>query len=265
MKKTAVNGLSFKAEQGEFICIIGHTGSGKSTFIQHINGLLIPTAGEVLIDGINTKNKKSILEVRKKVGLVFQYPEYQLFEETVAKDIAFGCKNLGYDEEKQLVCVKKAMDMVGLDYDIFGELSPFDLSGGQKRRVAIAGVVAMEPQAVILDEPTSGLDPKSSKEILDMIRDMNNKGITVIMVTHNMDDVYEYGRRAVVINDGKVLFDGAPKDVFSHADELIKIGLDVPSGCLYAYELRKRGIKLNENIMDVDELIQGLRQVRIGE
>lgn len=265
MEKTAVSDISFSINQGEFVCIIGHTGSGKSTLIQHINGLLIPTKGDVLVDGINTKEKKTVLEVRKKVGLVFQYPEYQLFEETVAKDIAFGCKNLGYDETRQQECVEKAMDMVGLSYKKYKDVSPFDLSGGQKRRVAIGGVVAMEPQAVILDEPTSGLDPKSAREILTMIKNMNESGITIIMVTHDMDVVYKYADRAIVINDGRLLFDDTPKTVFSHADELLEIGLDVPSGCHFAHELRKRGMDIPMEVMDVKDLIEAVRQVKAHE
>ena len=262
MEKVAISDISFQVSQGEFVCIIGHTGSGKSTLIQHIDGLITPTVGDVIVDGLNTKEKKTILDIRKKVGLVFQYPEYQLFEETVAKDIAFGCKNLGYDEDKQIESVKKAMDMVGLAYDEFGEVSPFDLSGGQKRRVAIAGVLAMEPQTVILDEPTSGLDPKSAREMLNLIKNMNKTGITVIMVTHDMDDVYEYGDRAIVINNGKILFDDTPKQVFTHVDELLKIGLDVPSGCRFANELRKRGMDIPKGIMNVSELIEAVKQVK---
>lgn len=265
MEKTAISDIALKVNQGEFICIIGHTGSGKSTLIQHINGLLIPTGGDVVVDGINTRDKKTILDVRKKVGLVFQYPEYQLFEETVAKDIAFGCKNLGYDEDKQEECVKKAMKLVGLSYEEFANQSPFDLSGGQKRRVAIGGVVAMEPEAVVLDEPTSGLDPKSVEDILSMIRDMNKTGITVIMVTHDMDVVYEYADRAIVINEGKIIFDDVPKEVFSHAQELLEIGLDVPSGCRFAHELRSRGMEIPMDVMNVDELIAAVKQVNCHE
>lgn len=265
MEKTAISDISFNVDRGEFVCIIGHTGSGKSTLIQHINGLLMPTGGDVLVDGINTRDKKTVLDVRKKVGLVFQYPEYQLFEESVAKDIAFGCKNLGYDEQKQQDCVKKAMDMVGLSYDEIAEVSPFDLSGGQKRRVAIGGVVAMEPQTVILDEPTSGLDPVSAREILAMIKNMNSAGITIIMVTHNMDVVYRYATRAIVINEGRLIFDDVPKKVFSHAEELLKIGLDVPSGCRFAHELRSRGLDIPADVMDVDELIDAVRQVSAHE
>lgn len=260
MEKTAIAHISMTINEGEFICVIGHTGSGKSTFIQHINGLLTPTEGEVLVDGINTKEKKSVLDVRKKVGLVFQYPEYQLFEETVAKDIAFGCKNLGYDEEKQKECVKNAMETVGLDYEKFKDVSPFDLSGGQKRRVAIAGVIAMGPEAVILDEPTSGLDPQSAMEILGMIKDMNGKGKTIIMVTHDMDYVYKYASRAIVISGGRLLFNDTPREVFSNAKELMGIGLDVPSGCRYAYELRKRGMDISMDVMSVDELIKDLKR-----
>lgn len=265
MEKTAVLDVSFTIEQGEYLAVIGHTGSGKSTLIQHINGLIVPTQGDVLVDGVNTRDKKTILGIRKKVGLVFQYPEYQLFEESVSKDIAFGCKNMGFSEDEQQKNVKRAMKMVELDYEKYKDVSPFDLSGGQKRRVAIAGVLAMNPSTIILDEPASGLDPMSAVEILSMIKAMNQEGITVIMVTHNMDDVYTYASRAIVINDGEIMFDGTPAQVFSHERELLSVGLDVPSGCRLAYDLRQKGMKLPEGIMSVDELLLGIRQVTCHE
>lgn len=260
MQKTAISNVSLDVKEGEYIAVIGHTGSGKSTLIQHINGLLVPTVGDVLVDGINTREKKTILGVRKKVGLVFQYPEYQLFEETVEKDIAFGCKNLGFSEEEQADSVKRAMDMVGLSYEEYAAVSPFDLSGGQKRRVAIAGVLAMNPSTIILDEPASGLDPQSALEILGMIKSMNDQGITIIMVTHDMDDVYKYASRAIVINNGSIMFDDIPKNVFSHAEELLEVGLDVPSGCRLAGDLKSRGMDIVGEVMSIDELILSIKK-----
>lgn len=257
----AIKDMNFEIKQGEFVAIIGHTGSGKSTLIQHLNGLIKPTSGRVLTFGFDTKDKKTILDVRRNIGLVFQYPEYQLFEDTIAKDIAFGCKNLKMSKEEQIESVKYAMDLVDLDYETYKDVSPFELSGGQKRRVAIAGVLAMRPKTIILDEPTSGLDPQSTREILDMIKKMAKSGITIIMVSHDMDHVYENATRVIVVNDGKIVFDDTPSNVFAHAKELVEIGLDVPSGCRFAYMLREKGINIDDDVMDIDALAENIKRL----
>ena len=257
----AIKDMNFEIKQGEFVAIIGHTGSGKSTLIQHLNGLIKPTSGRVLTFGFDTKDKKTILDVRRNIGLVFQYPEYQLFEDTIAKDIAFGCKNLKMSKEEQIESVKYAMDLVDLDYETYKDVSPFELSGGQKRRVAIAGVLAMRPKTIILDEPTSGLDPQSTREILDMIKKMAKSGITIIMVSHDMDHVYENATRVIVVNDGEIVFDDTPSNVFKHSKELVEIGLDVPSGCRFAYMLREKGINIDDDVMDIDALAENIKRL----
>jgi len=226
----ALDGVSFEVHDRETIGIIGHTGSGKSTLLQHLNGLLKPTSGEVYVDGqCITDGSVKLVEIRRKVGLVFQYPEYQLFEETVAKDVAFGPRNTGISEENIETRVKASLALVGLDYDEIGESSPFELSGGQKRRVAIAGVIAMEPRVLILDEPTAGLDPSAHKEILSMIELIREKmGIIIIFVSHNMADIAALSDRIIVMDGGKIAMEGTPQEVFSHAEELSAMGLGVP-------------------------------------
>jgi energy-coupling factor transport system ATP-binding protein len=210
--------------------IIGHTGSGKSTLLQHLNGLVMPTSGEVYVDGrCITDGKVRLVEIRRKVGLVFQYPEYQLFEETVAKDVAFGPKNLGLSDEETEKRVRDALEIVDLNYEEFKDVSPFELSGGQKRRVAIAGVVAMRPKVLILDEPTAGLDPTAHRQILKMIRRIHeDMGIIIIFVSHNMEDVAAMSDRILVMNHGKVALIGTPEEVYSHKAELDEMGLGVP-------------------------------------
>ena len=226
----ALDDVSFDVQDGEIIGIIGHTGSGKSTLLQHLNGLIKPDSGEVYVDGrcIND-GKVRLVEIRRKVGLVFQYPEYQLFEETVAKDVAFGPGNLGLNDEEIEKRCREALEIVGFDYDEIGGISPFELSGGQKRRVAIAGVIAMRPRVLILDEPTAGLDPTAHQGILNMIRRIHDEmGIIIILVSHNMGDVAEMCDRIIVMNHGKVALSGKPRDVFSHEEELNEMGLSVP-------------------------------------
>ena len=227
---TALDGVSFDVHDGEILGVIGHTGSGKSTLLQHLNGLLKPTSGEVYVDGqCITDGSAKMVDIRRKVGLVFQYPEYQLFEETVAKDVAFGPRNIGLSEDKIELRVKAALGLVGLDYNEIGNSSPFELSGGQKRRVAIAGVIAMQPSVLILDEPTAGLDPEAHREILSMIRVIHETmGIIIIFVSHNMADVASLSDRVLVMDHGHIALEGTPRDVFSHADELIEMGLGVP-------------------------------------
>ena len=217
-EKKALDNVNLDIKDGEFIALIGHTGSGKSTLIQHMNGLLEATSGKIIVDGEDiTQKGVKLSDVRKKVGLVFQYPEYQLFEETIAKDIAYGPTNLGLDAEDIDKRVKKSMEMVGLDYEVYKDKSPFDLSGGQKRRVAIAGVIAMEPKTLILDEPTAGLDPKGRDDILEQIQLLHSKyNMTIILVSHSMEDVAKIAQRVIVMNKGKVALEGTPAEVFKH-------------------------------------------------
>lgn len=254
-EKIALDNVSLDIKDGEFIALIGHTGSGKSTLIQHFNGLLEATSGKIIVDGVDITDKKAKLtDVRKKVGLVFQYPEYQIFEETIAKDIEFGPRNLGLSDEDIHNRVVKAMEMVGLDYETYKDRSPFDLSGGQKRRVAIAGVVAMQPTTLILDEPTAGLDPKGRDDILEQIcklhRDYN---MTIVIVSHSMEDVAKFAERIIVMNGGKVALQGTPAEVFKEVDVLEKIGLGVPQVTYLVRELRKKGFDLSDNIFTIEE------------
>ena len=228
-EKTALHGVSLTVENGEFLGIIGHTGSGKSTFVQHLNGLLHPTTGTVTVNGVDiSASTEEAKKMRHKVGMVFQYPEHQLFEETIAEDIAFGPKNLGLSADEVDERVRDAMKFVGLDYDTYAERSPFHLSGGQMRRVAIAGVVAMNPDFLVLDEPSAGLDPFGREEIFEeIIRLHKEKGITVILVSHNMEDISRMASRLVVLDKGRIVLDGEPMDIFNnHRDELQAVGVD---------------------------------------
>lgn len=258
----ALENISFSVEDGEFLGIIGHTGSGKSTLLQHLNGLLRPSEGTIVIGGIDiTADGVSMVEIRKKIGLVFQYPEYQLFEETVAKDVAFGPKNLGLSEEEIEERVKEAIELVGLDYENIKDRSPFELSGGQKRRVAIAGVVAMRPEVLILDEPTAGLDPKAHKDVLDMVEEVHAKtGNITILVSHNMADIARLSDKVLVIDNGHLVTMGTPKEVFSHRDELSEVGLDLPPITNLTEMLRTRGMDIEETILTVDEAAKQIAQ-----
>ena len=252
----ALDDVSLTIEDGEFVGLIGHTGSGKSTLVQHLNGLLLPTSGTITVDGLNIADKATDRRaIRRKVGLVFQYPENQLFEETVEKDIAFGPKNLGLDDAEIDRRVRDAMRKVALDYDALHERSVFELSGGQMRRVAIAGVLAMEPRTLVLDEPCAGLDPRGREEILGLIRDLHrDTGATIVMVSHSMDDVASLAERVIVMNHGKVAMDGAPRDVFSRGAQLRAIGLDVPQAVLLADKLRERGFDVPQGVYRVEEI-----------
>ena len=265
-ESTALDKVSFTIHDGEFIGIIGHTGSGKSTLIQHLNGLLKPTGGMVIVNGMDlTAKGTSMKEVRRTIGLVFQYPEYQLFEETVEKDIAFGPKNLGLDEKKIATRVRDAMRLVDLDYAQFANKSPFELSGGQKRRVAIAGVLAMEPDILILDEPTAGLDPYGRDYILGLVENWHKLGRTILMVSHSMDDVARFADRIFVMNHGRLEMQGTPDEVFAEEERLRSMGLDVPAVTTLAGELSRRGFDLPRHIHTMDEMERALVGLLGGE
>jgi energy-coupling factor transport system ATP-binding protein len=260
----AIHDLSLTIEDGEFVGILGHTGSGKTTFVQHLNGLLMPTAGRVVVNGTDIALKGAGLrELRKQVGLVFQYPEYQLFEETVIKDIAFGPKNIGCTKEEIDERVRWACEQVGIDYETTGKVSPFELSGGQMRRVAIAGVLAMRPKVLILDEPTAGLDPEGRRSILKMIKKLHRENqMTVIMVSHNMDDISTLATRLIVMNKGTLEMDGTPREVFKQASRLKKIGLGVPQGAELAQRLRREGFDLPDDIYTLEEVRDAILRLK---
>lgn len=251
----ALGNVSFEVEDGSFLGVIGHTGSGKSTLLQHMNGLLKPTDGSIVVGGVDiTSPDVSMVEIRKRIGLVFQYPEYQLFEETVAKDVAFGPKNLGLSQEEINERVKEAIELVGLDYEAIKDRSPFELSGGQKRRVAIAGVVAMKPEVLILDEPTAGLDPKAHKDVLKMIETVHEKtGNIIIFVSHNMADIARMSDKVLVMDSGHMVMIGTPKEVFSNREELSRVGLDLPPITQLTEGLRQKGMEIEDTILSVDD------------
>ena len=252
---TAIRNVSLTINDGEFIAVIGHTGSGKSTLVQHLNGLLKPTSGQILVDGEDLNGEKvDRRRVRQKVGLVFQYPEYQLFEETVAKDIAFGPKNQGLTPEEIDVRVRRAMTWVHLDCDKYADRSPFELSGGQMRRVAIAGVLAMEPKVLILDEPTAGLDPQGRDRILAMVKDLHKSGVTVVMVSHSMDDVARLATRLLVMNRGQLVATGTPREIFRQVDMMESIGLGVPEAAKLCAMLRAKGLQLPDDVYTLEEI-----------
>ena len=251
----ALDNISFEIKDRDF-GLIGHTGSGKSTLIQHLNGILKPSSGDIYINDFKiTDPDLNLTEIRKRVGVVFQYPEYQLFEETIEKDIAFGPSNLGLEEEEIKNRVKLSMEAVGLDYESFKDKSPFELSGGQKRRVAIAGVIAMNPEVLILDEPTAGLDPGGRDEIFELITKLHeNNNMTIILSSHSMDDMAKLAKNIIVMNHGKIEFMGSPREVFnSNVDRLKEIGLDVPQVLELAIKLREKGFNIREDILTIEE------------
>ncbi len=264
-EKTAIHNISLTIPEGEMVGIIGHTGSGKSTFIQHLNGLLKPTSGTITLDGRDIYESKQFThDVRFRVGLVFQYPEYQLFEETVYKDIAFGPSNMKLSEEEIDERVREAAAFVRVEEELF-EKSPLELSGGQKRRVAIAGVIAMRPSVLILDEPTAGLDPGGCQQILQNICEYREKsGSTVILVSHSMDDVARIADRLVVFSKGSILMEGTPEEVFSHPDELTEVGLSVPEPTSIAMALREKGVDLGSAIYTTDQLVSAITRWKGG-
>lgn len=250
----ALDNVSFEIAAGELVGVIGHTGSGKSTLLQQLNGLLKPTSGSIFVDGLCiTDGTTKLTDIRKKVGLVFQYPEYQLFEETVAKDVAFGAKNSGLEGDELDKAVSESLRMVGLDYEVMKDKSPFELSGGQKRRVAIAGVIAMRPSTLILDEPTAGLDPVAHKEILNMVRSIHrNEQITVIFVSHNMADIAELADRVIALDKGNILIEGTPEYVFSHSEKLIDAGLGIPPVMRFMKKVNERIPEIKSDVLTPD-------------
>lgn len=245
-ESVALDDVSFTIEDGSFVGIIGHTGSGKSTLLQHLNGLLKPESGTITIDGVDiTDSHTKMLDIRRKVGLVFQYPEYQLFEETVARDVAFGPGNLGLPQEEIDARVRESIELVGLDYEHIKDQSPFELSGGQKRRVAIAGVLAMRPEVLVLDEPTAGLNPKAHIDILNMVEEIHRReGNITIFVSHNMNDIARMSDQVLVIDRGRLAMNGTPAEVFAREDELKAMGLALPDATEIVSKLRKSGMEL---------------------
>ncbi|MGN0715659.1 MAG: energy-coupling factor transporter ATPase [Anaerovoracaceae bacterium] len=266
-ESVALEDVSFEIEGGEMVGIIGHTGSGKSTLLQHLNGLLKPTSGQIIVGDTDiTARGVSMVEIRKRVGLVFQYPEYQLFEETVALDVAFGPKNLGLTQDEIDERVREALELVGLPYDEVAERSPFELSGGQKRRVAIAGVIAMHPEVLILDEPTAGLDPKAHKDVLKMIEEVHRRtGNITILVSHNMADIARLSDKVIVIDSGRLVTAGTPYEVFSQHEKLEEVGLALPPVTQFTETLRSRGMNLSETILSTDQAAEEIYRALTSE
>lgn len=265
-EKKALDDVNLCIEEGSFVGIVGATGSGKSTLIQHLNGLIKvqdKKTSSVVVGGMSATDKKTLKNLRFKVGMVFQYPEYQLFADTVEKDIAFGPKNMKLSKEEVDERVRKAMEVVGLDYDQFASRSPFDLSGGEKRRAAIAGVIAMRPEILVLDEPVAGLDPAGREEILALVKKLQKEvSPTIILVSHNMDDIAVLADRIVALKDGKIVADGTPKEVFSDRGRIKDIGLDVPFATQLTDEFISRGVDLPRDIISLDELAESLAKVK---
>lgn len=258
----ALKGINLEIDEGDFIGIIGHTGSGKSTLIQHLNGLVLPAQGSVQVDEFISNDKKTKMrDLRRKVGLVFQYPEHQLFEETVEKDVGFGPANLEFSDKEIKKIVKKSLEAVQLDYKEIKDKSPFNISGGQKRRVAIAGIIAMKPKYLVLDEPTAGLDPLGREEILAQIKSLHKDyGMTVILVSHSMEDVARYANKLVVMHQGQIEMMGSPEEIFRERDRLIEIGLALPAVTELLYQLSKRGLEVNKEIFTLEEAVKELKK-----
>ena len=268
-EKVALSDINLTIEEGQFVGVVGATGSGKSTLVQHLNGLIKiqdKKKSQVAVNGMNATEKKTLKNLRFEVGMVFQYPEYQLFADTVEKDVAFGPKNMKLSKEEIDARVRKAMDVVGLDYDQFASRSPFDLSGGEKRRAAIAGVIAMQPEILVLDEPVAGLDPAGREEILALVKKLQKEvSPTIILVSHNMDDIAVMADRIIALKDGKVVMDGTPKEVFSDRKHVEEIGLDVPFATSLSDEFIARGYDLPKDIISLDELADALSKIRKNE
>ena len=263
-EKQALKNLSLTVEKGEFLCMVGHTGSGKSTFIQHLNGLIRLQSGEITVEGISLNVKKPDYKtLRSKVGMVFQYPEYQLFADTVEKDVAFGPKNMKLSEEETAKRVPEALKLVGLDPVKFADKSPFELSGGEKRRVAIAGVLAMRPEILILDEPTAGLDPRGKKEILTLIKGLNEEnGMTILMVNHDMNEASEYADRIAVMYEGELYRCDVPTKMFDDGEFLARVGLEMPQMAILRNKLRDRGFSVDDDCLTVDRMFDCIMKLR---
>lgn len=258
--KLALDDVTLNVENGEFVAIVGHTGSGKTTFVQHLNALIRTQKGQLFVLGRNLSDKKPDLKgLRGSVGMIFQYPEYQLFADTVLDDVCFGPKNFGVDKEKAVDLAKKSIATVGLDFDYIKDKSPFDLSGGEKRRVAFAGVLAMEPKILVLDEPTAGLDPRGKKEILSLVKKLNKEqNVTVLMVSHDMNEVYENADRVVVFRDGRVAYDLPPRELFRLEDEIESMNLEVPQMARVCNRLEQLGVTLPQTARTVDDVFAAL-------
>ena len=261
-QSVALEDVTFSAEDGQFVGIIGHTGSGKSTLVQHLNGILKPKSGQILVSGTDITAEGVVLrDIRKKIGLVFQYPEYQLFEETVEKDVAFGPGNLGLGEDEIRRRVKEAIELVGLDYEEIRKRSPFDLSGGQKRRVAIAGVIAMKPEVLILDEPTAGLDPKAHRDVLQMIEKVHShEGNIIFLISHNMDDIARMADKILVMDNGRLAMQGTAEEIFSQEEKLASMGLALPSSAQLMKLARKKGLPFDWNFLRIEDAEEALYQ-----
>lgn len=258
----ALEDVSFQVQDGQFVGIIGHTGSGKSTLVQHLNGLLKPKSGTIVVSGTDiTAEGVALRDIRKKIGLVFQYPEYQLFEETVEKDVAFGPGNLGLEEEEIRKRVKEAIELVGLDYEEIRKRSPFDLSGGQKRRVAIAGVIAMKPEVLILDEPTAGLDPKAHQDVLDMIEKVHtSEGNIIFLISHNMNDIAKLADKILVMDSGKLAMEGSPEEIFAQEEKLASMGLALPEPAQLMKLAKQKGLPFEGSFLTVEDAEEALYQ-----
>lgn len=266
METVALRGVTLRIEAGEFVAILGPTGSGKSTLVQHFNALLRPTSGTVRVGGVDLAGRDVDLRaIRQQVGLLFQYPEHQLFEETVAEDVGFGPRNLGLGSDEVRARVEQALRSVGLDPAMFGPRSPFSLSGGEMRRVAVAGVLAMAPRVLVLDEPAAGLDPRGKAEILGLFRSLHREqGITVVLITHSMDEAAALAQRVVVLEAGRIVMDGPAREIFARADELVHLGLDIPAVTDLARRLRRAGLRVRQDLLTVDEARHAIREALVG-
>ena len=264
--KRALNDINLTIDKGEFVAIVGHTGSGKTTFVQHLNALIRVQEGNLFVLGHNLGDKKPDLKaLRQSVGMVFQYPEYQLFADTVLDDVCFGLKNFGIEKEERIQLAKDAIELVGLNFDKIKDKSPFDLSGGEKRRVALAGVLAMKPQILVLDEPTAGLDPRGKSEILSLVSKLNSEqGVTVLMVSHDMNEVYENARRVIVFRDGKVAYDTTPRELFRNESDIEAMNLEVPAMAQFCNALESNGYAIPDGCKTVEQVFKAVMALKGG-
>ena len=265
--KQALNNITLNIDKGEFVAVVGHTGSGKTTFVQHLNALIRVQSGQLRVLEHDLAGKKVDLKsLRKQVGMVFQYPEYQLFADTVLDDVCFGLKNFGIDKAERETLAKDAIELVGLNFAEVKNKSPFDLSGGEKRRVALAGVLAMKPQILVMDEPTAGLDPRGKREILSLVSSLNREqSITVVMVSHDMNEVYENAERIIVFRDGQIVYDTTPRELFRHEDDVVSLDLEIPHMAKFANELERRGYVIPDNCKTVEQVFDAVLRLRGGE